>query len=232
MVELRDGILDAAADCFLRYGPWRTTVAEVAALAGCSRPTVYKHVGDRDGLAAALLEREWGRLRRAVTAELDRHTGAVAKLVEAVVFSVQYVRGHPVFQRLLAYEPQAVLPGLTTQAQPVLRAAIDLLGPVVDEGRARGELPDGVDPAVVAEWCARLALSLMATPSVTVDLDDPVALRRMVQDLFHVALGSAGRRRGRSSIPAGSSAGPARSSLSSLSPTTTGGPAGARRRSR
>lgn len=232
MSEVRDEILDAAANCYLRYGLSRTTVADVAALAGCSRPTVYKHVGDRDGLAAALLEREWERLRRAVAAELDRHAGAVAKLVEAVVFSVQYVRGHPVFQRLLAYEPQAVLPGLTTQAQPVLRAAIDLLGPVVDDGRARGELPAGVNPAAVAEWCARLALSLMATPSVTTDLEDPAALRRAVEDVFRVALGPAGRRRGRSSIPTGPSGGPARWSLSSLSPTTTGGSAGNKRRTR
>ncbi|MEW6473543.1 MAG: TetR/AcrR family transcriptional regulator [Actinomycetota bacterium] len=233
--ELRDGILDAAAECFVRYGPWRTTIADVAALAGCSRPTVYKHVGDRDGLAAALLEREWGRLRQAVTTELDRHAGAVAKLVEAVVFSVGYVRSHPVFQRLLACEPHAVLPGLTTEAEPLLRAAIDLLGPIVEDGRVRGELPAGVDPTVVAEWTARLALSLMATPSVTVDVDDPAALRRMVEGLFHVGLDRAGRRRrapARSSAPAGSSAGPARSPAPSPLTGAAGGPVGAGRGAR
>lgn len=220
----------------MRYGPWRTTIADVAALAGCSRPTVYKHVGDRDGLVAALLAREWwGRLAQAVTAELDRHAGAVAKLVEAVVFSVGYVRGHPVFQRLLACEPHAVLPGLTTEAQPVLRATIDLLGPMVEEGRARGELPAGADPAIVAEWTARPALSLMTTPSVTVDLDDPAALRRMVEGLFHVGLGPPGRRRrapARSPVPTGSSAGPARSPAPSPLTGATGGPAGAGRRPR
>lgn len=65
----RDQILDPLADCYVRYGPRRATINDVTALAGCSRPTVYKHVGDRDGIAGALLERERG-MRRAVAAEL------------------------------------------------------------------------------------------------------------------------------------------------------------------
>jgi AcrR family transcriptional regulator len=190
MAEIsKDRILDAVADCYVRYGPERTTINDVAALAGCSRPTVYKHVGDRNNIAAALLEREWERMRRVVTGEMALYEGAVAKLIEAVASAVGYARSHPLFQRLLACEPQVVLPGLTTDAEPVLWAAIALLGPVVDAGRASGELPAGVEPAMVAEWTARLALSLMITPSITVNADDPDALRRFIGQLFGFGLG-------------------------------------------
>ena len=150
---------------------------------------MYKHVGDRNNIAAALLEREWERMRRVVTGEMALYEGAVAKLIEAVASAVGYARSHPLFQRLLACEPQVVLPGLTTDAEPVLWAAIALLGPVVDAGRASGELPAGVEPAMVAEWTARLALSLMITPSITVNADDPDALRRFIGQLFGFGLG-------------------------------------------
>jgi len=161
-------------------------------------------------------------MRRAVSVELARHEGAVPKLVEAVVCAVGYARRHPLFQRLLTWEPQVVLPSLTTGAQPVLRGAIELLDPVVDAGRAAGELPPGVDPAVLAECTARLALSLMVTPSLAVDADDPDALRHFVAQLFdlrcssHSVPGDGRSPGGRSPIPS-----PPRSPRKSSAPGPT-----------
>jgi hypothetical protein len=37
-----------------------------------------------------------------------------------------------------------------------------------------------VDPRLAAEWAARMLLSLLLTPSVTIDLDDPKQLQRFV----------------------------------------------------
>lgn len=197
---LREVILDAVAECFVRFGPRRTTVGDVAERAGVSRPTVYKHVGDREGMARALLEREWDRLGELVGVEMARYEGAVDKLVNAVVIAVTYTRRHPVFRRLLDCEPQLVLPAMTVGAVPVLQRAVDLLGPVVDQGHQTGELTGEVDRTVLAEWTARLALSLMTTPSLTVDVDNPDSIRRFVDHLFTMrpatAAGAGPRRHG------------------------------------
>ena len=41
-------LMDAAEECFDRYGVVKTTMDDIAKTAGVSRPTVYRHFDDRD----------------------------------------------------------------------------------------------------------------------------------------------------------------------------------------
>ncbi|WP_163509721.1 TetR/AcrR family transcriptional regulator [Fodinicola acaciae] len=59
----RARILAAAADVFYRRGIHAVGVAEVAAAAGASKLTIYKHFGSKDGLVEAVLADRTRRVR-------------------------------------------------------------------------------------------------------------------------------------------------------------------------
>lgn len=183
----RDQLLDAAERCFTRQGPRRTRHRDVAEEAGVSRPTLYKYLGDRDAITRALLDRELDRFMAAVRNHVLGFETMYDRFVEALVFTTQYAKGHALFQRLLADEPDLTLPWLTTNAEAVLARAVDALAPHLAAAMERGEFRR-VDARVAAEWMARLAISLITTPSITAPLDRPQTLRRFVRDLFAVGL--------------------------------------------
>ncbi|MFP5219166.1 MAG: TetR/AcrR family transcriptional regulator, partial [Actinomycetes bacterium] len=66
----RERILDAAGQCFAEHGVTGTSMAQVAAAAGCSRQTVYRYYADRDALRAAFVDREARRVGAQVAAEV------------------------------------------------------------------------------------------------------------------------------------------------------------------
>src|SRR5688500_19631123 len=53
----REHFLTAAEACFDRYGVSKTTMDDIAKMAGVSRPTVYRHFDDRDTLILAVVMR-------------------------------------------------------------------------------------------------------------------------------------------------------------------------------
>jgi TetR/AcrR family transcriptional regulator len=78
----REAVLDAAYQCLLRHGARKTTMEDIARVAGMSRPAVYQYVRNREdafrrvaarGYAAALVEAEAEALGDGTLAQrLDR----------------------------------------------------------------------------------------------------------------------------------------------------------------
>jgi AcrR family transcriptional regulator len=178
----RARILAAAEQLYLVHGVAATTLSAVAKRAGVSRPTVYKHFGDARNLAGVVIDRELSAFFEQLVETLAAHEGVREQLVEGLAFTLEYARGHELLQRLLELESETVLTALTTGATPVLERAIDLLEPELSAAAERGELA-GSEPAVAAEWVARIGLSLVLTPSVTRDLSDGAELRSYVAPL-------------------------------------------------
>jgi AcrR family transcriptional regulator len=186
---LRQRLLDAAEACYLDHGRQRTSIADIAHRARVSRPTVYKHLGDGDAVAAALVERELDRFAAELEASLDHHTELRDKLIESVAHSVAYARTHTLLQRLLALEPESVLPWFTTHAEPFLARAVKLLAPMLRGDTSTHGAPDAdadSEAEALAEWAARLAVSLVVTPSVTSSLTDAASLWAFVEQLLAV----------------------------------------------
>ena len=57
-----DRILDAAAELMLRWGYNKTTIDDIARLAGVAKGTIYLHWKTREDLFTALMRREYIRL--------------------------------------------------------------------------------------------------------------------------------------------------------------------------
>jgi AcrR family transcriptional regulator len=176
-------ILDAAAVLYVERGRSETTLSAIAQRAGVSRPSVYKHLGDADGVAHALIDRELARFFEQVGAVLFAQPTLRDRLVEGLAFTVEYARGHVLLQRMLELEPDLVVTAFTLRGGDVLRRAVDLLAPELERAADDGEVV-GIAPDVAAEWVARIAVSLVLTPSVTRDLEDPAELRRYLESLL------------------------------------------------
>jgi AcrR family transcriptional regulator len=72
----RDAILDAAETAFVKHGLHVARMEDVASAAGVAVGTIYNHVGDRDSLFAAIVERRRKDFLAALDASLREGAGA------------------------------------------------------------------------------------------------------------------------------------------------------------
>ena len=69
--ERREQLLDVGRRLFAEKGFEGTSVEEIAAKAGVSKPVVYEHFGGKEGLYAVVVDREMQRLLDLVTGALS-----------------------------------------------------------------------------------------------------------------------------------------------------------------
>ena len=177
--RIRDRILDAATECLLAEGLDARLHAMIAERAGISRPTVYKYVGDQAAIVAAILDRELDRFFGAAVPLLRRSDDLEAHLVDAIVFVVEYGRGHALLQKALREHPELILPALTTESGALVERVVALfeeqLGRALGRatgratGQATGATDESLTPRAAAEWAYRIVVSLITTPTPALD---------------------------------------------------------------
>jgi len=137
----RDGILSAARRRFLRFGPRKTTMDEVAREAGCSRTTLYAHFRNMEDLYGNLLQQDAEDFIRESESVLDSGDSARKKIRRIVELTRStYVR-NPVLKLAVSGDAEMCL-------EPVARAftreqerhIVGLLSRVLAEGVEEGAL--------------------------------------------------------------------------------------------
>src|ERR1700712_1593960 len=68
--ERREQLLDVGRTLFAEKGFEATSIEEIAARAGVSKPVVYEHFGGKEGLYAVVVDREMQSLLDMVTSAL------------------------------------------------------------------------------------------------------------------------------------------------------------------
>ena len=90
----RAQLIEVGREVFAERGYGATSVEEIAARAKVSKPILYDHFGGKEGLYAAVVERELeyilNRINEAVTSGTPR-----ARLGQATLAYLTYVRDHP-----------------------------------------------------------------------------------------------------------------------------------------
>ncbi len=176
---LFDRVAAAALEEFAEHGIRRTSMEDVARRAGVSRMTVFRRFASKQRLVEIVIAREVNRGMQELDLLWEGAETLEDRLVAGFEFAGRYVRGHPLFDRLLRSEPEVLLPPLTLDGGPVLELYRSLIAhrlqAEVNAGRATTSDIDGV-----AEVIARLAISLLLTRDGTITLEDPNSVRRLV----------------------------------------------------
>ncbi|RNF88865.1 TetR/AcrR family transcriptional regulator [Streptomyces botrytidirepellens] len=84
--ERREQLLDIGRALFAERGFEGTSVEEIAAKAGVSKPVVYEHFGGKEGLYAVVVDREMRRMLDMVTTSLT--AGHPRELCEQATFAL------------------------------------------------------------------------------------------------------------------------------------------------
>ena len=88
--ERRQQLLDIGRRLFAERGFDGTSIEEIAAQAGVSKPVVYEHFGGKEGLYAVVVDREVERLTT-VTTKLFQGTNSRVKFESAAVALLKYI---------------------------------------------------------------------------------------------------------------------------------------------
>jgi AcrR family transcriptional regulator len=177
-VSVEQRIRDAALVCIGRFGLAKTTVDDIARVAGCSRATLYRYFDGKDEIVRSAVEAERDRVVAALV-DAGRAAPTLADAVVAVtVLAARELRECDALQFLLAHEPEAVLGHLAFGPGDVLLVSVgDAVAPAFD-----GWLPPAA-AARAGDWLARVLRSYALTAHPPVDLTRPTSARAFLEQL-------------------------------------------------
>jgi AcrR family transcriptional regulator len=89
--QRREQLLDIGRSLFAERGFEGTSVEEIAATAGVSKPVVYEHFGGKEGLYAVVVDREIQTLLDTMTRSLTSAVGSREILEEAALALLGYI---------------------------------------------------------------------------------------------------------------------------------------------
>lgn len=185
-------LLDAADQLLADRGIRATTMQEVADTAGVSRAWLYRHFPDKQTLIGAavvrLTESFWSDAR----SELDEIDGFDRQIAVGVrIGRGAYDDPGALLMRLRTTEPEEFAACAGAGVTGLVPDLATFWRPYVDAAAQRGEVHPDHDSAEVAEWVARILISLGTMPGDTVDPDDPDDVLRHVQRYLMPALRAA-----------------------------------------
>lgn len=162
---VRERLLDAAVEAASLHGLTRLSVGDVAKRAGLSRQTLYKHFASKDDLVAQAVLRETGTMVEEVVEAADRYDEPRASLEAGILTTLRLAREHPLLDRLVRTEPEALLPMLVGEGGPVPMAVRSVVEQIIDR-RLPGLTP--VEVRRAADMLSRVLVSYVVSAP-----DDP-----------------------------------------------------------
>jgi len=194
-VDTRAALISAAFACFRTQGMQKTTIVDIARVAGVSRSTFYEYFRDKEAIVEACAEAASQRFYRKLARAIDRDGGSTLedKLVRAGVFVTQARR---VVEPESYFDPEEVNLMLTKNAATLLQDCSEFFAPYVSAARLTGEVRSDLDIRSATEWFARMLFSLFTTPSPYLDMGDDDVVAQFVRN--HVVRGFLDDRRRRS----------------------------------
>lgn len=184
-----DRIVTVAATQIARHGLDRLSLDDVARAAGCSRATVYRHVGGKTAIVDAVLARNI----RKVTSDIQRaveSADARRRAVTAITASLTAIRNDPVVSAMVATMSPASLGSYLTASSEIPRSASAFTGLADD---------------TAAQWISRVVMAFLFWPTA-----DPAQESEMIERFVYPVLKDANDSRVSASATSESTISPAR----------------------
>jgi AcrR family transcriptional regulator len=148
MARTRAAVLDGAGQAVEKYGARKTTMADIAALSGVAKATVYNHFRTKEDLYRAAVE--------AGVRDLGRRCAAVAGegpdgLARALALAAERLSGSSPLRRVAAEEPVLIAAFLTPTEGPGWQAAREVATAVL---AAAGRRSGAAEVQLVLRWAA------------------------------------------------------------------------------
>jgi len=176
----KDRLMEAAEACFDKYGVAKTTMDDIAKVAGVSRPTVYRHFDDRDSLILAVVMRRSRQLIDRAQKFIRKHDSFEDQLVEGLIFLVDKGRKDPFVSLLVSPESMDLANQILGASTAAVDLAYEMWEPILTEAQERGELRADLDFREIATWITYLILLLVGRG----DIEPDVAAQREMLRTF------------------------------------------------
>jgi AcrR family transcriptional regulator len=191
----RGTILEAARARFLRFGPRKTTMDEVARAAGCSRTTLYSHFRNMEDLYGSLLEQDAEAFIRDASTAVENAPGAGAKIRAMVETTRATYARNQVLRMAFTGDAEMSLEGVAhvyTRGQE--RRIIALLRQILEDGVREGSLRD-IDPERVAYLMFHLGSVLVERETSGTGDYDFDEIMEVMDDVFARGIAQPRRKR-------------------------------------
>lgn len=136
--ERREQLIQVSRELFANRGFEGTSVEEIAASAGVSKPVVYEHFGGKEGIYAVVLDRETRRLHDAIRIALTTPGARSRELLERGALALlDYIDECPDGFRILARDSSltqpsgsfaSILSDIASQVEDILAGQFERLG--------------------------------------------------------------------------------------------------------
>lgn len=162
-VTAPERVVEAAERCFAQYGVAKTTVEDVARLAGTSRASVYRYFpGGRDEIVLAALLASAREFLPQLPARLRTTRSLGDAIVELIVSAVGWVRSEPWREALVATPLSRSLRAEDFAA--LYAVCADFIAPYFASARDAGLVRAQVTLDDAVEFVVRMIHSLLVVP--------------------------------------------------------------------
>ena len=144
--ERRQQLLKAAVSAIREIGPG-VTMEQLANAGGVTKPILYRHFGDRDGLIGAIAERFSADLLSSVTAPLSSDADARALLRATVDAYVSFIERETNLYRFMVQHPPERSDGV-----PAMGGLVDLIARQVAQVAGERLRAAGRDSGAAVPW--------------------------------------------------------------------------------
>ena len=164
--SIREQILAAAVEAATVHGLSKLSMGDVAKQAKLSRQTLYRHFPNKDALIAEVVLAETDALIDTVVQAGQDHDDPRDALAAGLLAALRAARAHPLLDRLIRTEPEALLPLLTTDGGPVMARVRSVVEAIVAEGMG------GLEPLPLRRF-ADVVTRLLISYAVSAPDDPP-----------------------------------------------------------
>jgi AcrR family transcriptional regulator len=167
--ERREQLLDATREIAAERGFHEISIDAVAKRAGITRPVVYGHFGDLEGLLEALVDREGERAVTQLAAVLPAEFGTgdrIESLLAALRGYLEAVRDEPITWQLVLMPPEGAPEAMRERIAQGRAAVLSQLAVAMSPGFGPGrESPDPeLTARSVSEYADAMARLVLTEP--------------------------------------------------------------------